>query len=487
MKLAAQIFIGFSVIIGISLIDSYVNYNLSQKVSRNTAFLSKSEAIMRNSSKLHKGIIDMQSAFRGYLLTEDETFLDLYKEGFNELPQLFKEQKKLVENSASQTAKVDSINELHSHWIEYSSTLINAKQEALNTPVSNARYLELFENKLRKQVGKKINDSISSIFKNFDRSEYRLRGVRRDALNHSIERTRTFSLIFILLTIIIGVTSTFYIVRLISKRIASMVNLADNISKGEFAIVRDDKNDELTSLSVSLNAMSETLSKNIRELEKRNKELNQFAYVVSHDLKAPIRGIYNVIQWIEEDLGEEVSSQMRKYLNIIPERINRMEDLIHGILDYARISREKPLKEEVNVNRLIKDIIELIIPKGFRVELIDLPVLTTEKIRLEQVFSNLLSNAVKYSKPEKGHIIVRCKTLKNFYEFSVEDTGIGIDPQFHDKIFEIFQTLREKHAQESTGIGLSIVKKIIDDQHCTIRVRSELGKGSIFIFTWPKN
>lgn len=141
-----------------------------------------------------------------------------------------------------------------------------------------------------------------------------------------------------------------------------MVNLANNISKGEFAIVKDNQNDELTSLSVSLNSMSETLSKNIKELEKRNKELNQFAYVVSHDLKAPIRGIYNVIQWIEEDLGKEVSAQMRKYLNIIPERIKRMEDLIHGLLDYARIGREKPLKEKVDVQTLIEDITELIAP-----------------------------------------------------------------------------------------------------------------------------
>ncbi|MGV3508463.1 MAG: ATP-binding protein [Sphingobacteriaceae bacterium] len=487
MKLAAQIFLGFSVVIGISLIDSYVNYNLSQKVNRNTDFLSKSEAVIRNSSRLHKGVIEMQSAFRGYLLTDDEAFLDLYYLGFKEIPQLFKIQRKLIENSPSQTTKIDSIFILHNQWIQYSNSLINAKKEALINPLAKGKYIDLFENKLRKQVGKRINDQISEIFKDFDRGEYRVREIRRDALNKSIERTRTFSLVFLILTVIIGVLSTFYIVRLITKRIALMVNLADNISKGEFAIVKDDKNDELTSLSISLNSMSATLSKNIRELEKRNKELNQFAYVVSHDLKAPIRGIYNVIQWIEEDLGSEVSAQMRKYLNIIPERIKRMEDLIHGLLDYARISRERPLKERVDVNVLIEDIAELIVPKEFKVEALDLPTLLTEKIRLEQVFSNLISNAIKYSKPGGGTIIIKCREISDFYEFSVSDNGIGIDPQFHHKIFEIFQTLREKHAKESTGIGLSIVKKIIDDQHCTIKVNSELGKGSTFTFTWPKN
>ncbi len=485
MKLAAQIFLGFSIVIGISLTDSYVNYSLSQKVNRNTEFLAKSEAVIRNSTKLHKGIIDMQSAFRGYLLTSDTTFLELYYTGFKDLPPLFKLQRSLIINFDGQTKKLDSIRALHNQWIDYSNLLINAKKEAMTRP-SSGLYNDLFENKLRKQVGKNLNDQISDIFKDFDRAEYRVRELRRDVLSHSIERTRTFSLIFITLTVIIGIISTIYIVRLITKRIALMVSLANNISKGEFAIVKDNKNDELTSLSVSLNSMSETLSKNIRELEKRNKELNQFAYVVSHDLKAPIRGIYNVIQWIEEDLGDEVSSQMRKYLNIIPERIKRMEDLIHGLLDYARIGREKPLKEKVDVKRLIEDITDLFIPKGFKVDMFDLPVLITEKIRLEQVFSNLISNAVKYSKTN-GHITISCNELKNFYEFSVSDNGIGIDPQFHDKIFEIFQTLREKHAKESTGIGLSIVKKIIDDQHCTIKVSSESGKGSNFIFTWPKN
>ncbi|MBC8054232.1 MAG: CHASE3 domain-containing protein [Sphingobacteriaceae bacterium] len=485
MKLATQIFLGFSVVIGISLTDSYVNYNLSQKVNRNTDYVAKSETIIRNSSRLHKSIIEMQSAFRGFLLTDDKAFLDSYHEGGRVIPKLFIEQRSLLLNSASQAAKLDTITKLHQEWIIYSNKLIEAKKSVKINP---SLYVDLFENKLRKQVGKKINDRISLIFRAFDRAEYRLRESRRDALNHSVERTRTYSVIFLALTVFIGVLSTVYIVRLITRRIALMVNLADNISKGEFAVVKDDKNDELTSLSVSLNSMSETLDKNIKELEKRNKELNQFAYVVSHDLKAPIRGIYNVTQWIEEDLGNEVSPQMRNYLNIIPDRIKRMEDLIHGLLDYARISREKPLREKVDVNTLVKDIAELIIPEDFKIQTFGLPVLITEKIRLEQVFSNLISNAVKYSKSDvAGEIVIRCREVNQFYEFSIRDNGIGIEPQFHSKIFEIFQTLREKNAKESTGIGLAIVKKIIDDQHCTIGVESELGKGSTFVFTWPKH
>lgn len=484
MKLSTRIFLGFSLIIVISIINSYVNQMLSQKVKRNIEFLSTSESLIRNSTRLHKTIIDMQSAFRGFLLTDDTTFLKPYYSGLKDTPGLFKQQFALVKSSKSQELKLDSISNLLDQWTSYSTKLIEARQ---NNNISQPNdYTILFETKLKAQVGKKLNDQISEIFLRFDRFEYGIREMRRDQLIKSITQTEYYSVIFIVLTIFIGFVSIIYIIRIISTRIASMVNLADNISKGNFIKVEDDGNDELTSLSNSLNLMSSTLSKNIKELEKRNKELDQYAYVVSHDLKAPLRGIYNAIQWIEEDLGNELSDQMKKYLSIIPERIMRMDDLIDGLLNYARISREQPLKEQVDVQNLLRNITEVIVPKDFVLKIKEMPTLETEKIKLEQVFSNLISNAVKYTPEGKGIITITSNELPRFYEFTVSDNGIGIDPEYHEKIFVIFQTLREKDAKESTGIGLAIVHKIIEDQHCTIKVVSEHGKGASFIFTWPK-
>lgn len=484
MKLATRIFLGFSLIIVLSIVNSYVNQMLSQKVKRNIEFLSTSESLIRNSTRLHKAIIDMQSAFRGFLLTDDSTFLKPYYSGLETTPALFRQQYALVKSSPSQKIKLDSISNLLEQWTSYSTKLIEARQS--NNISQPNDYIILFETKLKAQVGKKLNDQISDIFIRFDRYEYGIRELRRDQLIQSITQTEYYSVIFIVLTIFIGFISIFYIIRLITSRITSMVSLADNISKGNFIKVEDNENDELTSLSNSLNLMSGTLSKNIKELEKRNKELDQYAYVVSHDLKAPLRGIYNAIQWIEEDLGNELSDQMKKYLSIIPERIMRMDDLIDGLLNYARISREQQLKEVVNVHNLLESIIEIIVPQDFKVEIRAMPTLETEKLKLEQVFSNLISNAVKYSPEGRGEITISCSELPKFYEFTVSDNGIGIDPEYHEKIFIIFQTLREKHAKESTGIGLAIVHKIIEDQHCTIRVVSQNGKGASFIFTWPK-
>jgi light-regulated signal transduction histidine kinase (bacteriophytochrome) len=266
-----------------------------------------------------------------------------------------------------------------------------------------------------------------------------------------------------------------------------MVSLAEDISAGEFSAVKDEQRDELTSLSHSLNLMSEKLSRNIADLERKNDELNQFAYVVSHDLKAPIRGISNVVQWIKEDTAGEIPSNVQKYLDIIPERLKRMADLIDGLLEYARIGRGKYPKERVDVAALVKEIGEAIIPGKYVFTVSDLPVLVTEKVLLEQVFSNLLSNAVKYTSPENAHILVTCREEENFYEFAVADSGVGIEEQYHEKIFELFQTLREQHDAESTGIGLAIVKKIVEANEGAVRVLSSLDKGAKFLFTWPKN
>mgnify|MGYP003574958978 CR=1 FL=1 len=487
MKISTQIFLGFAIVITLSLIDSYIHYTLSEKVNKNSAFLANSETVIRNSSRIHKGIIDMQSAFRGFLLTGDESFLENYYSGIRQVPQLLKEERVLIKDSPSQVAKLDSIAGLHRQWIANADLLIEANRAAVRRPEAQSRYREVFESRFRKNFGKQINDQIGEKFREFDRYEYRRRELRRIYQMEAIERTKTVSLVFVILTIVIGLASSGYIVTVIIRRINNMVTLAKNISNGEFTQVKDDKDDELTSLSTSLNVMSGRLDRNIRELEKRNTELNQFAYVVSHDLKAPLRGIHNVIQWIEEDLNQELSVQMRKYLGIVRDRMRRMEDLIHGLLNYAQIAREKPMKEKVDLDLMLKDLTDLIVPKSIEVTIDRMPVLNAERIRLQQVFSNLLSNSVKYSSPSEARIHIGCEELDKDYRFSVSDNGIGIAPEYHEKIFEVFQTLREKNEKESTGIGLSIVKKIIEDQHGDIEVHSDLGKGASFVFTWPKN
>lgn len=486
MKLSKQIFLAFFVVIALSVVDSFTNYMFSLRVKGNSSFLNKSEAIIRNSSALHKDIIEMQSAFRGFLLTNDSSFLNIYSGQKLRIPAEFKTLNKIIEeNKEPQKRLLDTINLLHEAWILYADSLVDTRKQLSISESSRQVYNRLFENKLKKKIGKNLNDQITREFARFDRIEYRLRNTRSDLLLSSIISTHTYSFAFLSLTIIVGVFSMVYIVRLISKRIASMVRQADSITHGDFSIVSDTHKDELTALSASMNIMSRKLSENISELEMQNAELDQFAYVVSHDLKAPIRGIYNVVQWVLEDMGDHLNPELRRYFDIIQQRTKRMEDLINGLLAYAR-TREKTAFELVDLQIMLKDIADSLVPRTFTVDFKNLPEIYTDRIKLEQVFSNLVSNAVKAIRKVAGHIVISCRQFPTYYEFSVSDNGIGIAPEYHEKIFEIFQTLREKGEDESTGMGLSITKKILEDKQCRIEVESQPGIGATFTFTWPR-
>lgn len=239
---------------------------------------------------------------------------------------------------------------------------------------------------------------------------------------------------------------------------------------------------ELSTLNILL-AQTATL------LEERNAELNQFAYVASHDLKAPLRAIANLSQWIEEDLGDRLPPENEHQLRLMRGRVNRMEALINGLLEYSRVGRRNRMVETVNVNALIANTIDsLAPPDSFDITAApQMPDLTTHAVALQQVFANLISNAIKHHDRSDGHISIGVQDLGWAYQFEVSDDGPGIDPQYHDKVFGIFQTLKARDEAENTGIGLSLVKKIIETEGGSIQIDSALGKGTTFRFIWPQS
>ena len=191
---------------------------------------------------------------------------------------------------------------------------------------------------------------------------------------------------------------------------------------------------------------------------------------------------------MEDELGANPKTEVVDILNMMKSRTARMQNLIDGILHYSRMANSKMEKEKVDVKDLINNIIDLICPpSNMRIETPDnLPVVFTEKIKLHEVFQNLISNAIKYNNKEKGEIKITFIDKRDCYEFSVMDNGSGIKKEHYEKIFGIFQTLQSKDRNESTGIGLTIVKKIIEAQGGTISVQSEYGKGTVFVFVWKK-
>lgn len=237
-----------------------------------------------------------------------------------------------------------------------------------------------------------------------------------------------------------------------------------------------------------LKEKEEKLSQYSKELERSNKELDQFAYVTSHDLKAPLRAISNLVTWIEEDSRDKLDEGVKSNMELLKSRVKRMENLINGILEYSRIGRIKGTIERVDFEKMVKEIIDsLDPPKTFNFSIKEgLEPFYAEKIRLEQVFSNLISNAIKHHHKGEGNIEISYEDMGDYIKFKVSDDGPGIPEEYHSKIFEIFNTLKARDKFESTGIGLTIVKKIVEYQGGKIWVNSEEGKGATFFFTWKK-
>ena len=230
------------------------------------------------------------------------------------------------------------------------------------------------------------------------------------------------------------------------------------------------------------------ITESYKQLEQSNKQLDQFAYVVSHDLKAPLRAIANLAEWIEEDIEQAISEDARKQFELLKGRVHRMEALINGILEYSRVGRVEINIDTIDTRKLVDDVLDMMpTPDGFKVNINgDYPEIDSAKVQLSQVFANLISNAIKYTDRDDGVIDIKGIDQGESVQFSVTDNGPGIAPQFHSKVFEMFQTLNARDKVESTGVGLTLVKRIVEDLGGSIRVESEEGEGATFLFNLPK-
>jgi PAS domain S-box-containing protein len=224
------------------------------------------------------------------------------------------------------------------------------------------------------------------------------------------------------------------------------------------------------------------------ELERSNQELAQFAYVISHDLKAPLRAINHLAQWIEQDARDSLPAPSQEHLARLQGRVQRMDKLLDDMLAFSRASSQRHAKEMVDTAALVRDIAEMQAPPpGFVVAAeLPMPVFMAERVPLETTLRNLIGNAIKHHHaPARGRATVSAHRTGNWFEFAVADNGPGIEPDYHQRIFEIFSTLQPRDQVEGSGMGLSVVQKIVESRGGRVWVDSDLGRGAVFYFTWP--
>lgn len=222
-------------------------------------------------------------------------------------------------------------------------------------------------------------------------------------------------------------------------------------------------------------------------LMRTNEQLEQFAYIASHDLKAPLRAVVSLATWIEEDLGDGGSPQVTEHLRLLRGRVTRMERLLQDLLQFARVGQEELHLEQVDVAELVRGVAQLQAPpEGMVVEPVGvLPVFETARTPLEHVLMNLVGNAISHHDRAAGHIAVGCERDGPWMRFRVSDDGPGIPADYHDKVFRVFSTLQPRDSREASGMGLAIVKKLVENAGGAVTIEANAPRGTTFVFTWP--
>ncbi|OCB78476.1 PAS domain S-box protein [Flavobacterium crassostreae] len=232
---------------------------------------------------------------------------------------------------------------------------------------------------------------------------------------------------------------------------------------------------------ITAQKLLETQKENlIHDLAKTNKELEDYAQIVSHDLKSPLRSINSLISWIKEENETNFEAQTIKYFSLIEHKVEKMDHLIEGILTYSKIDKEATRREKVNTHEIVSSIIDIIhVPEHISITIQNpLPIIKADRFRIQQLFQNLIGNAVNYIDKEVGLVAISSEESATHYVFAVKDNGVGMPKEIHDKIFETFKAYT--NSKHSTGLGLSIVKKIVTFYKGEIWLESEEGKGTTF-------
>jgi PAS domain S-box-containing protein len=247
--------------------------------------------------------------------------------------------------------------------------------------------------------------------------------------------------------------------------------------------------DELQGICLVATDLTEQ-KRQTQELERRNQELDQFAYVASHDLRAPLRAIHNLASWIEEDSGSLLPEVSKVHFAKLQQRVKRMEQLLEDLLSYSRAGRMRESQRRVDTGALVREVAsQFEWPSGFVVNVADdMPVITSERFPLETVFRSLLSNALKHHhNPAQGQVAITAQLQEKAVVFTVSDNGPGIEKQYHERVFQLFQTLKPRDEVEGSGMGLAILKKLVESRGGKVQLQSDLGEGATLHVTWPIN
>jgi len=446
-------------------------------------------------ARIDSEVSDAERLVMNYLGDQEKAYKDLYSELYFSM----KKHINAYRNSAGSDKDIGSINEIEAGLDRFNSLILSVMDSHDKIIKERGWDLIKLENELKANLQNEVENELRQIEKN-----------KKDIRNRIATINTLIFLIMAAVAFIAGFV-VFYTTKSITNPIQELHNGAELIGRGNLDHRLNIKTgDEIEELAEGFNKMAGELKGLYTNLENKvkertqqlaeanealgrtNKELDDFTYIVSHDLKEPLRGVKAFSKLLTEDYSGKIDDEGKEYLKTISDSSARMTRLIEDLLNLSRIGRIKNMEPDIDLNEVLSDVqknlvyaleernVKLTIQPSF-------PKVTCDRIRISEVFSNLVSNAIKYTKKDiRPAVEIGWSDKNDFYEFYVKDNGIGIEKQYYDKVFQIFQRLHAKGEYEGTGAGLTIVKKIVENHGGKIWVESVPDAGSTFYFTLPK-
>jgi len=479
-----RLFVMAAIILGLFLGVMYISL---RQVTLIESEIRHTEAVENELRDLGEDMINAETGQRGYLVTEDIAYLEPYNAGVASVHRHLANLHQLVVNPQTRDKLERMVVMIDLKLGELRHTIALNQQgrrdEALNLVRTNSG--KQFMDQFRQLRGAAI-------------------GIEQDLMREHrtrlLEQFRNIFLIVVLgglIALLLLFLSALETAKRLKQPLQEVIDGIHAMAKGDLEHqVKITSQDEIAQIGVAFNHMAakelaarRELEMTERELKRSNTELDNFAYVASHDLKAPLRGIRSLTQWIAEDVEETASEETLDNLGLLSRRVDRLDSLLESLLAYSRIGRKNAAPEPVDIGKLLADIRDYLAPgAGFQITFAEaLPTILTFKAPLELVLRNLINNALKHHDGKSGLVSVSIVETGDQVEFRVADDGPGIPPEFHDRIFQMFQTLKPRDEVEGSGMGLAMVKKTVEGLGGAVRVESTPSvRGSTFIFTWPK-
>jgi signal transduction histidine kinase len=452
---------------------------LAQGVRQATAFANQLRM-------MGEDLLNAETGQRGYLLTESTDYLSPYFAGATSVQKRFAALRQLA------------IDPTLTPEIEMLSVTVTAKLQEMAETIDQMQHnhRDLALKIVMTGRGKQLMDDFRNLRNSLLARQETFAAEHRAQYVATINNLLIASLAIALAAVAVLLFTTLHTSSRLRRPIEALLTGIHTIAAGHFDHrVAVSGRDEVSRLAEALNDMAAQTEEAQRvrdevqlELVRSNAELDSFAYVASHDLKAPLRGIRNLAEWITEDVGDKASEDTKENLSLLRGRVDRLDGLLESLLEYSRVGRRSDAVETVDCTRLITDISQYLAPRpGFTFSIAkDMPSFRATRVPLEKVLRNLMNNAVKHHDLDNGNVAVSAVQNDEFVEFRVADDGPGIPAEFHEKIFQMFQTLKPRDTVEGSGMGLAIVKKTVEAAGGSIVVESEPpARGTAFVFTWP--